>query len=100
MIVEFIASSLLSPEAKIIHPCSTIHWFFTPDSLKEGAYFAELITIPPLRQQTETAITGCSSTMQNIAKTSLLALQIPVPPVKHQQVMLNALTATLTNPHD
>jgi len=92
MIVEFIASSLLSPEADIIHACSTIQWFFTPDILEEGAYLAEMITLPPLRQQIEAAITGSSPTMQNITKTSLLAPRLPVPTAAEQRTLVKALT--------
>lgn len=70
---------------------------FKEDSPIDGAYFAEVMKTPPLRQQIEAAITGSSPTMQNITKTSLLALRMPVPPVKEQRALVKALTAARAN---
>ena len=58
----------------------------------DGAYLAEVMKTPPLRQQIEAAITGSSPTMQNITKTALLALRLPVPPVKEQRALVKVLT--------
>ncbi|HRQ85061.1 MAG TPA: hypothetical protein PLV70_08130 [Flavobacteriales bacterium] len=65
---------------------------FKPDSPLDGTYFAEVMKSPPLRQQIEAAITGSSPTMQNITKTALLALCIPVPKLKEQHELVRALT--------
>lgn len=65
---------------------------FKPDSPLDGAYFAEAMKTPPLRQQIEAAITGSSPTMQNITKTALLALRLPVPKVSEQRTLVKALT--------
>ncbi|MBS1936694.1 MAG: hypothetical protein JSS84_02640 [Bacteroidetes bacterium] len=65
---------------------------FKPDSPLDGTYFAEVMKTPPLRQQIEAAITGSSPTMQNITKTALLGLRIPVPKLKEQHELVRALT--------
>lgn len=66
---------------------------FRPDGPLDGAYLTEVMKTPPLRQQIEAAITGSSPTMQNITKTSLLALRLPVPPVDEQRALVKMLTA-------
>lgn len=48
-------------------------------------YLDEVMKIPHLRQQIENNVTGTSPTMKNITKPSLLALQIPLPPLNVQQ---------------
>lgn len=65
---------------------------FKPESPLDGTYFAEVMKTPPLRQQIEAAITGSSPTMQNITKTALLALRMPVPKLKEQQELVRTLT--------
>ncbi len=43
-------------------------------------------------QQIQAVLCCSSPTMQNITKTSLLALRLPVPPVKVQRALVKALT--------
>lgn len=57
-------------------------------SLIELAYMAEVMKIPQVRSQIESAATGTSATMQNITKPSLLALRLPLPPIATQREMV------------
>ena len=47
-------------------------------------YLDEVLKIPHLRWQIENNLTGASPTMKNISKPALMALQIPLPPLKVQ----------------
>ncbi len=61
---------------------------FHKDSPIEAAYLAEVMKIPQVRVQIESAATGTSATMQNITKPSLLALRLPLPPIGVQREMI------------
>jgi type I restriction enzyme S subunit len=61
---------------------------FRENSIIEPAYLAEVMKIPQLRVQIESAATGTSATMQNITKPSLLALRLPLPPLVVQRQMI------------
>src|SRR5205823_5701613 len=56
-------------------------------------FLDEILKVPHLRQQIEGAVTGTSATMKNITKPSLLALQLPLPPLHVQQAMMNRVAA-------
>lgn len=56
-------------------------------------YLDEVLKIPHLRYQIENALTGTSPTMKNISKPSLLALQIPVPPLSDQEALVAKISA-------
>ena len=61
---------------------------FRENSPIEPAYLAEVMKIPQVRVQIESAATGTSATMQNITKPSLLALRLPLPPLPVQRQMI------------
>jgi hypothetical protein len=61
---------------------------FRENSRIEPAYLAEVMKIPQVRAQIESATTGTSATMQNITKPSLLALSLPLPPLPVQRQMI------------
>jgi type I restriction enzyme S subunit len=59
----------------------------------DPAYLAEVMKIPHLREQIESACTGTSPTMQNITKPSLLALRLPLPPLTVQKQIMERVAA-------
>lgn len=65
---------------------------FKQDSPIDGGYLAEVMKIPHLRRQIETAVTGSSPTMQNITKSALLGLHLPLPPLKVQRKLVERVT--------
>lgn len=50
-----------------------------------GAFIAEVLKIPQVRFQIESACTGTSPTMQNITKPALLDLRFPLPTLEVQE---------------
>lgn len=84
-------AQVLSTRPKLLLCDKIFRVVFNPNGPLDGAYLAEVMKTPPLRQQIEAAITGSSPTMQNITKTALLALRMPIPPVKEQRAMVQAL---------
>lgn len=66
---------------------------FKPDSRIDGGYLAEVMKIPHVRRQIETAVTGSSPTMQNITKSALLNLRFPLPPLEVQWKLVERVTA-------
>lgn len=66
---------------------------FKQNSPIDGGYLAEVMKIPHLRRQIETAVTGSSPTMQNITKSALLGLHLPLPPLGVQRKLVERVTA-------
>ena len=56
-------------------------------------YLAEILKIPHVRYQIESACTGTSPTMQNITKPALLALRLPLPALDVQEALVDALAS-------
>lgn len=67
---------------------------FRTDSAIEPEYLAEVMKIPQVRRQIEAAATGTSATMQNITKPSLLALNLPLPPLLVQRHILKEIVTS------
>lgn len=84
-------AQVLSTRPKLLLCDKIFRVVFKPNGPLDGAYLAEVMKTAPLRQQIEAAITGSSPTMQNITKTALLALRMPIPPVKEQRALVQAL---------
>ncbi len=66
--------------------------FRQPSEIDAG-YLVEILKIPHLRHQIESALTGTSPTMKNITKESLLNLQLPVPPINVQRSLVDRITS-------
>lgn len=62
------------------------------DSPVEPEYLTEILKIPQVRFQIESACTGTSPTMQNITKPALLGLRFPRPPLDVQRALVADLT--------
>lgn len=54
-------------------------------------YLDEVLKIPHLRRQIESALTGTSPTMKNISKPALLALRFPLPRTDVQEVLVRSI---------
>jgi len=67
---------------------------FCADSAIEAEYLDEVMKLPQVRHQIEAAATGTSATMQNITKPSLLALNLPLPPLLVQRQILQDIVAS------
>jgi type I restriction enzyme S subunit len=79
------------PQLMICDKLFRVVWKKQSEILPE--YLDEVLKIPHLRYQIENALTGTSPTMKNISKPSLLALQIPVPPLSDQKALVVKISA-------
>ena len=61
-----------------------------------GAFIAEVLKIPQVRFQIESACTGTSPTMQNITKPALLDLRFPLPTLDVQERLVGMITDART----
>lgn len=65
---------------------------FKKDSAIDAEFLAIALKLPTVREQVETRLTGTSPTMKNISKPALLDLQFPVPDLRTQRALVDALT--------
>lgn len=70
---------------------------FKDDGCLDGRFLAAVMTLPTVREQIETRLTGTSPTMKNISKPALLELRFPVPDPDTQRALVEALNACRTS---
>lgn len=58
------------------------------------------MTLPSVREQIETRLTGTSPTMKNISKPALMELRFPVPDPDTQRALVETLNASRTSVED
>lgn len=63
----------------------------------DPAFLTEVLRVSDVRRQIESKVTGTSPTMKNISKPALLSLTFPLPPIKNQGKLVNALSSARTS---